>query len=231
MHNKKPRGLKSLHAMSGNRMYWMISDWPWTLNCQKYPCKFSFVLLYSQRFSRYNIAENEKYTKWPQNDLEYWTVKTTLCLSTPEFHISLSFALRRAIFQIKGCQKSEMHRITADWPWTLNCQKYLVYIEYLAPKAQISLCFARRWLFFKIIAALDFPVCYNGECEMSCKYLKIRNPEFSKIPNSTFVRSIQWEENSGAVCNNLKDIWFRVYSLVSTPFGVDTSLHTSMCCR
>ena len=43
--------------------------------------------------------------------------------------ISLHFALRPAIFEIQDCWKSEiseMFRMTSDWLWNLNSQKYLV---------------------------------------------------------------------------------------------------------
>ncbi len=35
-----------------------------------------------------------------------------------------------AVVEIQGCWKSEMHRITSEWPWLLNSKKYPIYIKY-----------------------------------------------------------------------------------------------------
>ncbi len=43
-------------------------------------------------------------------------------------HIKLDnrdLALRPVVFEIQSCRKSEMHRMTIEWPWALSCQKYL----------------------------------------------------------------------------------------------------------
>ena len=44
--------------------------------------------------------------------------------------------------EIQSCRKPQMYRITSEWHWTLNCQKYPVYTEYLPlrPKYFHSLC-------------------------------------------------------------------------------------------
>ena len=41
-----------------------------------------------------------------------------------------SFALRPTVVEIQGCPKSEMHRMTSEWPWTLNSQRYHLYSKY-----------------------------------------------------------------------------------------------------
>ena len=41
------------------------------------------------------------------------------------------FALWPVVSKIQGRQKSEMHWMTPNWTWTLNSQKYPVYIKYL----------------------------------------------------------------------------------------------------
>ncbi len=43
-----------------------------------------------------------------------------------------------------GENKSEMHRMTPSWTWTLNGQKYSIYTKYLPPDAQILVRFAIR---------------------------------------------------------------------------------------
>ena len=123
----------------------MAPEWPEALNCRKYPVyspprpKFHSVSLHDQPFSRCKVVENRKCTKWPPNDLNHLTIKSTLYTlnRNPEAHISLSFAPRPAVFEIQGCGKSEMHRMTPEWlNHLLKCQKYPVYTKYspLTPK-------------------------------------------------------------------------------------------------
>ncbi len=52
---------------------------------------------------------------------------------TPEAQISLRFARRPAVFKIQG-RKSEIHQMTPEWPYALNCQKGPVYTEYSPPR-------------------------------------------------------------------------------------------------
>ncbi len=35
---------------------------------------------------------------------------------TPESQIIVCYALQPGVFEIQGCQKSETHRMTSDWP-------------------------------------------------------------------------------------------------------------------
>ncbi len=133
------------------KVYWMTSDWPWTLNCQKYPVyteylpprpKFSSVLLYNPLFSRYKAVENQKCTNWPWTDLSKVPV--------PCMHWVLSarpiFGLMYSTTKIQYCRQLKIHRMTSDWPWICNWQG-TVY-------TQISLHFALWWLLFKRIAVL-----------------------------------------------------------------------------
>ncbi len=60
--------------------------------------KFQSVSLYNQPFLRHSFVENRKCAEWPQNDLNHWSVKSTLC--TLNTQISLRFALRSLVFQI-----------------------------------------------------------------------------------------------------------------------------------
>ncbi len=132
----------------------MTSDWLWTLNDQTYPIytkylrlrfKFWSVSLYNQSFSRRKVGENQQCTEWPQNDMKYLTVKRTLymllyiysCIKVliPRLNIR-SVSLYDQPFtryDVVEMGKIEMHRLTSDWPWTLNGQKYPVYTEYLPP--------------------------------------------------------------------------------------------------
>ncbi len=52
-------------------------------------------------------------------------------IRTPELQNFVCFALWLAVSKIQGCQISEMHRVTPNWTWTLNSQKYLMYTEHL----------------------------------------------------------------------------------------------------
>ncbi len=66
------------------------------------------------RFSRYKVVENRKCTEWPRIT---WTTQVSKgpCIHwipTPEAQISHHFALRRAVFEIQGCRKSEMYQMT-----------------------------------------------------------------------------------------------------------------------
>ncbi len=74
-----------------------------------------------------------KIHQWPQRDLKYLNVKSTLCtLCTHEARICVRFALRPAVFKIQGRCKSEVSRMTPDWPWTLNSQTYPIYIKWVS---------------------------------------------------------------------------------------------------
>ena len=80
----------SRYKVVENRQY---TEWPQNnlkhlqCICRKYPVyteyspprtKFHSVSFYDQPFSRYKVVENRKCTKWPQNDLNHLTVKSTL---------------------------------------------------------------------------------------------------------------------------------------------------------
>ena len=89
--------------------------------------------------SRYNVKviKNRKCTEWPKliRELEHLTVRSTLyTLNTypwgPNFGAFYS-ATTVAVSEIQGRQKSEMHRMTPNWTWTLNSQKYTVYTKCL----------------------------------------------------------------------------------------------------
>ena len=83
-----------------------------------------------------------------QNDPKHLTDKSypvyTEC-SPPKPKISISFALRLAVFEVQDYQKLEMYWMTPEWPSAFNCQKYPVYIHLiLTPRPKLhsfSLCY------------------------------------------------------------------------------------------
>ncbi len=59
--------------------------------------------------------------QWPQSDLEQLQVPCIHLITPPTLHRGpnlVCFTLRSADFKIQSCRKSEMHRVTRDWPWT-----------------------------------------------------------------------------------------------------------------
>ena len=54
--------------------------------------------------------------------------------------------------------------------------------------AETSLRFVLRSLVFQIIEVFGFPIGYNGEFQ---KFVKNQKLKISKIPNSSFVRTIE----------------------------------------
>ncbi len=68
------------------------------------------------------VGENRKCTEWPQTELEQLTVKSTLyTLLTPEGQIMVRFALRLAVSEIQGRQKSK--NALSDPKLNLNIQQ------------------------------------------------------------------------------------------------------------
>ena len=137
----------------------MIRIWTWTVNSHNYSIhtqylplrpKFWSGLLYDQLFLRYNkykVGENRKRIEWPQTDLEDSTVKSTLYVPNtypggPNFG---PFRSKISRFRNPTCTRSEKigNRMTPNWTWTLNSQKYPLYTAY-TPEAKILVCFALR---------------------------------------------------------------------------------------
>ena len=67
-----------------------------------------------------------------------WQFESAKCQYLPARLILICFALRQAVCKNQGCRKSEMHRITWEWPGTFNCQKYPVNTEYLPARPKFS---------------------------------------------------------------------------------------------
>ena len=91
-------------------MHWMTSEWPWKLNCQKYPYtalntyppNTNFIQFRSttNRFFEMLGCENRKCTELPQTDHEPLAANSTLFVYTPEAPISLRFTLPWLFFEI-----------------------------------------------------------------------------------------------------------------------------------
>ncbi len=76
--------------------------------------------------------------------------KYSICtkyLITSEAQILVRFAIRLAVSKIQHLQsqwKLEIHRMTPNWTWRLNSQKYSIYTKCLPHEAQILDCFTLR---------------------------------------------------------------------------------------
>ena len=78
-----------------------------------------------------------KCTQWLPKDFEHYKVKGTphtCVISVPASQISLWFALQRAVLEMHGCQKSEMHRMTSHWPGKPNGESCRVCTKHLPQK-------------------------------------------------------------------------------------------------
>ncbi len=139
-------------------MHRMTLNWTWTLNSQKYlltpeaqilvrfPLRLAVsVIQHVQRWAKIRNAPNDP--KMNLSTLQSKVLYIHLVL-TSEVQILVRFALWLAVSEIQhvqGQRKSEMHRMTPNWTWTLNSQKYSLYTIYLlTPGAQILVRFALR---------------------------------------------------------------------------------------
>ena len=86
----------------------------------------------------------------PKLNLNTYTVKSTLytLIACEEAQILVRVALRLTVSGIQRHQTSEMHRMTPNWTWTLNSQKYPIYTN--TSEAQILARFAQRTALLKI---------------------------------------------------------------------------------
>ena len=114
---------------------------------------------------------------WPQPIWhEKYLTYILLC-----FEIWFRFALCPATFEVPCCSKLEMHRMTSEWRWTLNSQKYPVYAKYLLLEMG------------KIENVLnDLRMTSNTEqSKVSCKYIIAayaaypRGPDFASFVSTT----------------------------------------------
>ncbi len=86
--------------------------------------------------------KNQKYTEWPQNDLEQVRDKSTLyTISTcPRISNYWPFHSTTSHFQYTRLSK-RMHRMTSELSETLNSQKHPVCTKYSTPEAQTQIHF------------------------------------------------------------------------------------------
>ncbi len=84
-------------------------------------------MLYDQPFSRCMFVKNRKSTEWTQADLP----STLCCQKYPEYtEYFLPIPKLSSVFlNNQRWQKLERHRMTSEWHWTRNCQKYPVYTK------------------------------------------------------------------------------------------------------
>ncbi len=95
----------------------------WALNSQKYPL--------------YKIVENQKYIKYPQNDLEHLAVNSSLyTLSRYLWGPNLGLC-HSTISPFRDTRLLEMHRMAFKWPWILKHQKCCLCPLNTYPQAQI----------------------------------------------------------------------------------------------
>ncbi len=192
-------------------MHWMTLEWPYPLNCQRYPVytvhspprpKCHSVSLYDKPFSRYNVVENRKCTEWPQNDLKHLTVKSTLYIlnTHPKVKISLRFALRPAVFEIQCCRKSEF----TEWPQNdLNhlAIKSTLYTMNIHPRGPTFTPFRSMVARYKNNWGFWLPHRVFQKCVKNQK-LKISNPK-------QHFCEYHWEANSEKVWKDSKVNWGR----------------------
>ncbi len=136
---------KIRHAPNDVKM--TLNTWQSTVPCihevttnEAYISSFS---LYDQPFSRYNVPENRKFWKFP-NDLKLtlksWQSKVPH-INLPPRPKCLSVLLHDHPFsryKVVKNRKKEVHQMTSKWPWTLKSQKYFAYNKYLPLRLKFS---------------------------------------------------------------------------------------------
>ena len=108
-------------------MHRMTSEWPWKVKGTKYRTYTKYLpprskvwpaSLYDQPFSRYNFVEYEKYTEWPQKDVEHLAVKSTL-YTLPIYRRGQHFipfcSINRRFRGTKLSKKNRKSRKCTEW--------------------------------------------------------------------------------------------------------------------
>ena len=145
-----------------SEMHPMTPEWPQAFNCHKYPVYIEYsapeaqislrFALWPAIFSTYNwrLSKIVNTPNDPRMILSTSLSKESCihCILTSDAHISLSFALQLAVFEIQGCRESEMHRMTPEWR---QLSQVLCIHWMLTPEAQISLRVALWSLAFQIL--------------------------------------------------------------------------------
>ena len=88
------------------------------------------------------------------------------------------FALWLAVSKIQGRQKSEMHRVTPNWTWTVNSQKYPIHTKYSPPRSKFWSVSLRPTV-SKISHILSFPIdSHVKRPKTEQKKKNAKNPNF-----------------------------------------------------
>ena len=78
-------------------------------------------------------------SEWPWAIVKITLYSRKTC---PQAQIFIHFTPWPAVFEIPLCQKSDMHWMTSDWAWSLNCHKYPVYTEYLPQSPNVCMFYS-----------------------------------------------------------------------------------------
>ncbi len=97
-----------------------------------------------------------------------WTLnsqKYSIWIKYPRGPILVRSALRLAVSEIQGRQKTEMHRMTPNWTWTLDSQKYPVYMKYLPlrPKCWSVSLYGQRFPTYRTFNHSPLTTMSNGQ--------------------------------------------------------------------
>ncbi len=130
----------------------MTPNETWTLNNDKdsvctndLPLRLKFwsILLFDHWLSRYKVGLKSEMDRMTPNWI--WTLNSQNTLYTlntqpwgPNFGPFRSTISRFRDTTCTNHQKLEMHRMTPNWTWTLNSQKYSIYTKYLPLRPKFS---------------------------------------------------------------------------------------------
>ncbi len=165
--------------------------------CQRYPniCKqclevtnfTSFHSTTNHFLARDHFEISAPITKWPKVTLNTTMSKVAkhimhsmhICVtSINESQMSVRFTLWLAIFVMTwtswSCQKSQMYRMTSEWPWTFSSRNHPVHTKYRKGTNFCLVCFTPSQFekrFLKITnapKASDWHWTLNGQKYSSC---------------------------------------------------------------
>ncbi len=109
-----------------------------------------------------------------------WTVPHIHVATTPEWQISLRFALRLAFIELWASLK-QVHWITPKWPWTLKCQRYHIYML----KVSISLYDVFRR--FRVTGHFETSAPNDSKITLNTERSKVTHihAKSTRVPNFT----------------------------------------------
>ena len=133
---------------------------------------------------------------------------------THEIQILVHFALRLSISEIQG-HSLEMHRVTSNWTWPLNSQKYTMYTKYLPMRSKfwpLSLCdqrFPRYCTFYNSPLTAMLKVQKQNKKKKKCQ--KSKNWNFTILYTTlleTLSRSMPKKLGANLLCSFGPDVGF-----------------------